>query len=162
MIRIAKLTDYGIVVLTHVVRENAGALHTARDLAERAQLPLPTVSKLLKALVGAGLLVSHRGVRGGYALARRPEQISVSEIIAAIEGPIAITECGSGGGQCGLEQGCATRSNWGRISRTVQEALDALTLADMASPLPPGWTGSARPPGSRAAVPLAQAARGTP
>ena len=143
MMRISKLTDYGIVLLAHVARDPSGQLHSARDLAERARLPLPTVSKLLKAFVGAGILVSHRGTRGGYALARPPEQVTVSEIIASVEGPIAITECGSGAGQCGLESGCATRSNWGRISRTVQSALEALTLADMAHPLPTGWNGSA-------------------
>ncbi|MHB8874538.1 MAG: SUF system Fe-S cluster assembly regulator [Myxococcaceae bacterium] len=141
MIRIAKLTDYGIMLLAHVARGVPGDLHTARDLAEQARLPLPTVSKLLKALVGSGILISHRGTRGGYALARRPEEVSVSEIIAAIEGPIAITECGNGAGGCDLESACATRTNWGRISMTVQSALAALTLADMAHPLPSGWRG---------------------
>ena len=143
MIRIARLTDYGIVLLTHVARGAPGTVHTARDLAEQAGLPLPTVSKLLKALVGAGILVSHRGTHGGYALSRGPEAVSVAQIIGAIEGPIAITECGSGEGQCGLEAGCATRSNWGRIGQRVQDALGALTLADMARPLPSGWSAQA-------------------
>jgi FeS assembly SUF system regulator len=141
MIRIAKLTDYGFVLLAHVARTVPGTIHTARELSEQAQLPLPTVSKLLKALVGTGILVSHRGTRGGYALARSPAEISVVEIIESIEGPIALTECGSGDGQCGIEADCATRSHWGRISRAVHAALQALSLADMAQPLPGGWVG---------------------
>jgi Rrf2 family protein len=82
------------------------------------------------------LLVSHRGVGGGFALAREPERISVAEVIAALEGPIAITEClGEVPGTCELEAGCPVRSNWDRINRVVREALEGLSIAEMARPL---------------------------
>ncbi len=136
MIRIAKLTDYGIVLLTHFAAEPEQATHTARDLAARANLPLPTVSKLLKLLSRAGLLISHRGVSGGYSLARPPGEISVAQVIAALEGPIALTECSPDAhGLCTLESMCPVQSNWRRINRAVLEALEGLRLSDMTRPL---------------------------
>ncbi len=136
MIRIAKLTDYGIVLLTHFAAEPGQTIHTARDLAARTHLPLPTVSKILKALSRSGLLVSHRGVSGGYSLARRPEEISVAQVIAALEGPIALTECSPDAhGLCTLESMCPVQSNWRRINRAVLEALERLRLSDMSRPL---------------------------
>src|ERR1700680_4655587 len=90
MIRLGKLTDYGLVLMTYIARNHDRSLHTARDLAVESRLPLPTVSKLLKELLQGGLLVSRRGLKGGYSLARKPREISVAEIIAVLEGPIAI------------------------------------------------------------------------
>ena len=92
MIRLSKLTDYGLVLMSYVAR-SGGGLHTARGLAAESGLPLPTVSKVLKTLLQSGFLVSHRGINGGYNLARGAQEISVAEIIAALEGPIALTEC---------------------------------------------------------------------
>lgn len=137
MIRIAKLTDYGIVLLTHFARGAAPAVLNAPDLAVEARLPLPTVSKLLKLLSRAGLLVSHRGVAGGYSLARRPSDITVAQIIAALEGPIAMTECSSDGHWlCTLEATCPTQTSWRKINSAVRRALEDLTLADMVAPAP--------------------------
>ncbi len=93
MIRFAKLTDYGLVLMTIMARDSVAAVHTARDLAAASRLPLPTVSKVLKQLLQSGLLTSHRGLKGGYGLAKEAAEISVAEIVAAIEGPIALTEC---------------------------------------------------------------------
>ncbi len=136
MIRIAKLTDYGILLLTRFAQDPELPIHNARDLAAEAHLPLPTVSKILKALGRGGLLASHRGVSGGYSLARRPEEISVAEIIRALEGPIGLTECSPDAhGLCYLEPICPVQSNWQRITHAVLEALELLTLADMTRPL---------------------------
>jgi len=134
MIRMNKLTDYGILVLTHFARDPA-ASQTARDLAERAKVPLPTGSKILKDLQRAGLVVSHRGVKGGYSLARDPEAISVSEVVQALEGPIALTECsGSSVGTCGLEPDCQVRGHWRTISAAIRGALDGVSLASLSRP----------------------------
>ena len=92
MIRITKQTDYGIVLLTHLAAQPERQLN-APELAAETQLPLPMVSKILKLLVREGLLLSHRGVKGGYSLGRPPAEITMAEIIASLEGPIAITEC---------------------------------------------------------------------
>jgi FeS assembly SUF system regulator len=147
MIRLSKLTDYGIVLMTFVARGNstqsAGAsrslavqLHTARDLASESGVPLPTVSKILKLLSQAGLLTSTRGVKGGYTLSRLPQEISVAEIILALEGPIAVTECGVAPKSCELELNCPCSNNWRIISRALRDALENLPLSDLLSPLP--------------------------
>ena len=85
-------------------------------------------------MMSFGLVRSVRGVAGGYALARAPEAISVADIIVAIEGPVALTECALGEGNCKLESGCATRAHWRRISQAVRVALEAVSLADLAAP----------------------------
>jgi FeS assembly SUF system regulator len=143
MMRIGKLTDYAIVLLTYFAREGEGAeqgeeiSHAAPGLAALAQLPLPTVSKILKALSRGGLLISQRGAKGGYRLTRPAQQISVAEIIAVLEGPIALTECSTDvPGLCELEPVCPVRSNWRKINLAVRDALEGLTLAAMTRPLP--------------------------
>lgn len=137
MLRISKLTDYAVVLLTHFARELEQPMHNVRDLAAMSHLPVPTVSKILKMLSRAGFLVSHRGVKGGYSLAKPPVKITVAEIIAAIEGPVALTECGTNcPGMCDLEPVCPVRSNWRKISQVVRKALENLTLLEMACPLP--------------------------
>src|SRR5437764_1874549 len=138
MIRITKLTDYGIVLLAHIARTPEWTTRSVRELAADTHVRLPTVRKLLKTLTRSGLLISHRGVKGGYALARRPEQISVAQIIAALDGPIAITDCSAGKADCGceLERLCSTRANWQRINMAIRDAMQGITLADMASPFP--------------------------
>ena len=137
MIRLSKLADYGIVLLSYFVRDTH-AVRTARDLASASRLPLPTVSKILKALSRGGLLVSHRGVKGGYSLARPADDISVVEVIRAIDGPIALTECShTAPGLCDLEIACPVRSNWQKINDVVVRALADLSLVDMTLPAPP-------------------------
>jgi FeS assembly SUF system regulator len=143
MIRITKLTDYGIVLMTHLAAIASGTpdegeehRYNAPDLALETGLPLPMVSKILKLLARDGLLVSHRGVKGGYALARRPAEISVDEIITALEGPVAITECiETSPSDCEHEPMCPTRTNWQRINQAVREALREISLAEMTHPI---------------------------
>lgn len=135
MIRMTKQSDYGIVLMTRMAGA-ADELHTAAGLATEAQLPAPTVSKILKLLARAGLLESHRGVKGGYGLAREPEAISVAEIIGALEGPIAVTECiDDSPGECSQEPFCPVRGNWQRINLAIRQALEAITLAEMTQPI---------------------------
>jgi FeS assembly SUF system regulator len=134
MIRITKQTDYGIVLLTHMVSGDRER-YNAPELAEEAGLPAAMVSKILKLLARDGVLNSHRGVKGGYALARDPEEISVDEVITALEGPVAITECVDDTSECAHEALCPTRGNWQRINQAVREALCGISLAEMALPL---------------------------
>ncbi len=139
MIRISRLTDYGIVLLTHMAAE-PDRVHNATEVAGEAHLPLPTVSKLLRLLTKEGLLESHRGVKGGYGLARAPEQISVGAIIRALEGPIAITTCTTDSpGDCEHESLCPVRGHWHLINLAIRQALDSITLADMAARPRPNW-----------------------
>jgi FeS assembly SUF system regulator len=135
MIRLSKLTDYGILLMTHMARHPERPLHTARDLAADTQIPLPTVSKLLKLLSGGGLLLSHRGLKGGYSLARVPQEISIGQIIAVLEGPVGVTECGGTPGACDMESHCPMSTNWQVISHALREALENLTLSELLHPL---------------------------
>jgi FeS assembly SUF system regulator len=136
MIRLGKLTDYGLVLMTHIAQNHDRLLRTARDLAAESRLPLPTVSKLLKELLQGGLLVSQRGIKGGYSLARKPREISVAEIIAVLEGPISLTECSTDiSGLCDLEPCCPIKNNQRIISQVVRGALGKVMLSDLSQPL---------------------------
>jgi len=128
------MTDYAVVLATQLAATNGP--HAARDLALLSQIPEPTASKVLKKLARAGVVVSHRGAKGGYALARPAQQIGVHEVIEAIEGPIAVTECSDETNEsyCEYETSCDVRANWQRINSAVQRALSEITLADMATP----------------------------
>lgn len=130
MFRIGKLTDYATVVMSLLAEQPSG-VHSAAELAARARLEPPTVSKLLKRLARAGLVSATRGVRGGYRLARPAGRISLADIVAAMEGPIGVTECATHAGQCGHESHCGVRGNWRRISEIVESALRGVSLADM-------------------------------
>ncbi|HXQ25031.1 MAG TPA: SUF system Fe-S cluster assembly regulator [Candidatus Acidoferrales bacterium] len=138
MVRLGKLADYGLVLMTCIARgQGTGApLRTARDLARESRLPLSTVSKLLKELLQSALLISHRGIKGGYVLAREPREISVLEMIAAIEGPMAFTECSTDvTGLCDLEPCCPIKSNQQTINQAVRGVLEKITLSDLMHPL---------------------------
>ena len=136
MVRLSKLTDYGLVLMGCFARSRPESLHSARELAAASRLPLPTVSKLLKELLRCGLLVSHRGTQGGYRLARQPKEISLAEIIAALEGPVAWTECSTeGSGACELETCCAIKQNQQLINQALKAVLDRLMLSDLIQPI---------------------------
>jgi FeS assembly SUF system regulator len=131
MFRLSKTTDYGIVLLAQLARDSNSDPRNARDLAACSDLPLPMVSKILKALAREGLLVSQRGSKGGYRLAREPEDLTVSEMIRVLEGPVALTDCAIGPALCEHETMCAVREPWQLISRVVEQALADVTLADL-------------------------------
>jgi FeS assembly SUF system regulator len=136
MVRLGKLTDYGLVLMTLFARGDGLPLRTARDLALESRLPLSTVSKLLKQLLQSGLLTSHRGIKGGYILAKEPREISVIEIISAIEGPMALTECSTDvTGLCNLESYCPIKTNQQIINQAVRGVLDKITLSDLVHPM---------------------------
>src|SRR5262245_55985543 len=130
MLRMSKLTDYGTMVLAQLAA-NAGALSTAGQVADATHLGQPTVSKLLKSLVHAGLVVSTRGVQGGYALARPASTISAAEIIDALEGPVALTDCSSSNGGCDLESYCRVGTAWQRIKHSIRQAQESASMDDV-------------------------------
>ena len=136
MLRVTKLTDYATVVMT-VLAHHSDAVLSASELAERAGLETTTVSKLLKPLAQAGLVEGFRGVHGGYRLARPAADISLVEIVEAMEGPLAMTECSLDHGECGISHQCGVRANWRRINDVVADALRSVTLAQMLDDAPP-------------------------
>jgi FeS assembly SUF system regulator len=142
MIRVTKLADYGVLLMSWFARAETrhARLKTtdpmpavsATDIARHTGLPGPTVSKLLRQLAKGGVLESTRGVHGGYRLARASREISVAEVLEAIEGPIALTECLEEGPDCSIEAICPTRANWERINSALRTALLDIRLDEMA------------------------------
>jgi len=139
MIKLSKLTDYAFVTLVAMaerpVRNKGVSLLSASQLAGMTHLPEPTVSKVLKLLSKKDVIVSVRGAKGGYNLAHDPAQILISDVIAAIEGPIALTSCVKGSDDsCAIEDVCRMNGRWNVVNKAIKAALDEVTLADMMPP----------------------------
>lgn len=132
MLRLSKQVDYGIVLLSIFAAHAPEAVLSARDLAEETHLPLPTVGKILKGLTRGGLLTSHRGVHGGYSLGRAPEAISVTSIIQALEGPIAVVDCSPSVERgCEHELTCPMRTPIQRLNALMRDTLSRVTLDEL-------------------------------
>jgi FeS assembly SUF system regulator len=131
MLRISRLTDYATVILASLA-EQPDRVQTATALAEQTRIAAPTVSKLLKQLQRAGLVVSNRGLHGGYQLSRPATQISAAAILDALEGPIALTDCAAGHGHCEIEESCRVGRVWQRLNLAVRRSLYEISLAQLA------------------------------
>lgn len=134
MLKLNRLTDYAVVVLSRLSKQ-VGIVQTANEISDGTGLPMPTVSKILKLMAGSSLIESHRGVNGGYSLSRGADSVRVSEIIEALEGPIALTACVDGTtDQCTIEGSCPMRGNWNTVNDAIRTALSGVTLADLLDP----------------------------
>lgn len=132
MIKIGKLTDYAIVLMSELARTSEGALLSARHLSEVTGLSEPTVAKILKDLSGHGLVASVRGSAGGYQLTRSAQDISCADIIEALEGPIRIVSCAEGAaGDCQIEGVCRVKGHWDQANMAIRQALATIKLSDM-------------------------------
>ena len=130
--RLSSLADYAVVILTAAARHGTGARLSATALAEDTGVPLPTTQKLMGRLTAAGLLESARGSAGGFALARPAAQISIADIVEAVEGPIALTACvEQGRHDCCLEDACRVRPHWGPVNEAMRGALSGVSLASL-------------------------------
>ncbi|MEX0924118.1 MAG: SUF system Fe-S cluster assembly regulator [Rhodovibrionaceae bacterium] len=131
MIRLNRLTDYGVVVMSQMAARDD--LRSAQQISDSTAIPLPTVSKILNALSHADLVVAQRGASGGYRLVRPAERIAVSEVIQALEGPIALTACVEGAeSHCDVERLCPMSGGWNKVNTAIRDALATVSLADMA------------------------------
>jgi FeS assembly SUF system regulator len=134
MIRLTNLADYAVVVMTTAAKWHDRRF-SAPELAAVTAIPAPTVAKLLGTLARAGLLVASRGASGGFQLVRAAGEITVAEIIEAVDGPITLTQCASGQhSECTIEGSCGVRAHWIPINHAVRDALVAVTLADLVQP----------------------------
>lgn len=131
MIRLSRLADYAVVVMTHIAVVPQ-AVHTAIDVAAATALPVPTAAKVLAKLARGGLLASQRGAKGGYALSRPAQTISVADIVIALDGPIGLTNCTlHGADPCEVEPTCLSRLGVHKINQVMRRALEEMTLADL-------------------------------
>ena len=134
--RLSHLADYAVVLMTAAARRPAGARLSATELAGETGVPLPTTQKLMGSLASAGLLESVRGAGGGFSLTRAGSEISLADIVEAVEGPIAMTACSGheGASDCALDAHCRVKPHMSIISNTVRGALGAVSLETLCSP----------------------------
>ena len=132
--RLTHLADYAVVILSAAARRPQGERLSTCALAAETGVPLPTAQKLMGRLATAGLLTSTRGQQGGFTLARCPTAISLAEIVEAVEGPIALTQCGGSDepSDCALDAHCRVKPHMGLVGIAVRGALDAVTLQQLA------------------------------
>lgn len=133
MLRLSKLTDYAVVVLTRLEEAEEGGVLTAPGLAAATGLGEPTVAKVLKILAHAGLVEGRRGAAGGYRLTRPLQEMALTDVIAAIDGPIALTACvDNSSGLCDSEAICPVRGRWDPVNDAIRRALSGISIADLA------------------------------
>lgn len=142
MLRLSKRSDYALIALRHLATESrqaegAPAAASARELAERFDIPVELLAKVLQKLVRAGLLVSHQGIRGGYVLARPAREISVADIIVGVDGPLTVTACSDQDDSCDQYLKCNVRDPLWRLKDRIVETLSSCTLAELATDPPP-------------------------
>ena len=130
--RLSHLADYAVVLMTAAARRNAGERLSATELSVETGVPLPTTQKLMGQLATAGLLDSVRGVGGGFSLARCASEITLADVIEAVEGPIAMTVCSEGRTDCALDAHCRVKPHMGVVGNAVRGALGAVSLVELA------------------------------
>ena len=138
--RLSHLADYAVVLMTAAARRPAGARLSATELSGETGVPLPTAQKLMGQLASCGLLSSARGASGGFALARPAHEISLADIVEAVEGPIAMTVCSGqeGPSDCALDAHCRVKPHMGVVGNAVRGALGAVSLEQLSSPAKAG------------------------
>jgi FeS assembly SUF system regulator len=136
MLKLSKLTDYAVVLLSQMASKDS-VISTTPRLCEETGLPQPTVSKILKTLTRGGLLKAQRGAMGGYALAKAAREISLADIVKAMDGPIQLTECAEDTSHgCQMSYSCAMHGRWNKVNQVIRNALENVSLHDMALPPP--------------------------
>src|SRR5438105_3515562 len=133
MLRLSKKADYALIAMKHLALRGDTGSSSAREIAGLYDVPIELMAKVLQRLVRRGLLASHQGTRGGYQLARTPSQISVADVIQAIEGPVAVTACSTDEQQCEQFAKCNVRDPLWRVRERILAALDECTIAELAA-----------------------------
>ena len=138
MLRLSRLTDYAVVVLVRL--SGLDGVQTSPGIAAATGIPEPTVAKVLKTLAASNLVLSQRGARGGYRLNRALSAIPIADVIAAVDGPIALTACVEGSAfECESQGLCPMRGRWDPVNDAIRRALSSITLADMQVAVPPAF-----------------------
>jgi len=137
--RLTHLADYAVVMMTAAARRDVGARLSATELSDDTGVPLPTAQKLMQKLAAAGLLVGQRGQGGGYALARPVDEISLADIVEAVEGPIVLTMCADGvNHDCVLDSHCRVKPHMSIVGDAIRRSLSAVSLAQLSAPAKAG------------------------
>lgn len=133
MVRLSKKVEYGLIAIRHIAAATNGDVITAKEIADRYQIPYEMLAKVLQKLARAGLITSLQGVRGGYTLTRNPNDVSVSMIINAIEGTtMGIAQCMTEGPEsCDVFKVCTIKSPLLKVQANIENAFNNLTLAQI-------------------------------
>jgi Rrf2 family protein len=134
MLRVSRAAEYGIIALKYIHHQPVGYIASAREIAEKYNIPIEIMAKIMQKMAKQGLVMSSQGARGGYTLAKSPAQISVGEILQSIEGPIGIVDCASDPGcECAqLQTGvCSIKDPFARIQDKFMGFLNEISLADL-------------------------------
>ena len=133
MLRLSKKADYALMAMKHLALRGDRGSSSAREIAALYDIPIELMAKVLQRLVRRGLLASHQGTRGCYELARRPTQISVADVIQAIDGPVTVTACSSEENQCEQFAKCNVRDPLWKVRARILAALAECTIAELAA-----------------------------
>jgi Rrf2 family protein len=131
MLRLTKKADYGLMALKYLAEQKRGSAHSAKDIAEAYHIPPQLLAKILQTLAKGGLLVSHAGTNGGYALARPANEISAFEVIRTIDGPLFITSCITIHGACDLTSTCTIKEPLRKVNDSIKDLLSGIYIADL-------------------------------
>jgi len=131
MLRLTKKADYGLMALKYLAECPAEASLSARDIASAYHIPPQLLAKILQLLAREGLLRSHAGMNGGYTLARKPETITVFEVIRIIDGPLFITSCVTDAGVCDLTSSCTIKEPLARVNDSISDLLKKIRISDL-------------------------------
>ncbi len=141
MLRLTKKADYGLMALKYLAeqtmqtgRSGAASAQSAKDIADAYHIPPQLLAKILQTLTRQGLLVSHPGTNGGYALARPAREINAFEVIRAIDGPLFITSCITIHGTCDLHGHCTIKEPLRKVNDSIKDMLSSIVIADLAEP----------------------------
>ena len=137
MLRLSKKADYALMAMKHLALRGDRGSSSAREIAEAYDIPIELMAKVLQRLVQRGLLASHQGTRGGYHLARQPGQMSVADVIQAIDGPVTVTACSTDDGRCDQFAKCNVRDPLWKVRERILSALGECTIAELALDAPP-------------------------
>jgi len=133
MLRLSKKADYALIAMKHLALRGDQGAASAREIAALYDIPIELMAKVLQRLVRRGLLASRQGTRGGYELARRPSQMSVADVIQAIDGPVVVTACSTEENQCEQYAKCNVRDPLWKVRARILTALGECTIAELAA-----------------------------
>jgi Rrf2 family protein len=147
MLRLTKKADYGLMALKYLAEQTDGSAHSAKDIAEAYHIPPQLLAKILQTLAKAGLLVSHAGTNGGYALSRASTEITAFEVIRAIDGPLFITSCITIHGACDLLGHCTIKEPLRKVNDSIKDLLNGICIADLVEAADAEHVGTGAPVG---------------
>jgi Rrf2 family protein len=147
MLRLTKKADYGLMALKYLAEQTGGSAYSAKDIAEAYHIPPQLLAKILQTLAKAGLLVSHAGTNGGYALARGSQEITAFEVIRAIDGPLFITSCITIHGTCDLAGHCTIKEPLRKVNDSIKDLLNGICISDLIETAESERSGSGAPVG---------------